>query len=178
MHRLILVERDPLSYASWPSLIQKQRILGLTAQEIVSTYQGFEGELVCFFEVKENANDFKKMKDEGLKLKQLGSCFLLNVLSTPSEMPSFLNDQAIKVGYDVGVCEEESTIYSSIFHEILFGVVDELVTYKDFLNENFLFPDRSLAEKYVGVHNEMSAKGKDVEDYMEMTIYEIWKYKA
>lgn len=118
------------------------------------------------------------MRNECLKLKQLGSCFLLNVLSTPSEMPSFLNEQAIKAGYDIGVCEEESTIYSSIFHEILFGVVDELVTYKDFLNENFLFPDRSLAEKYVGVHNEMSAKGKDVEDYMEMTIYEIWKYKA
>jgi len=176
MHRLVLIERDPFSYASWPSLIQKQRIPELSVQEVVSKYQGFEGELVCFFEVKENANDFKKMMDECLKLKQLGSCFLLDVLSSPSEMPSFLKDQAIKVGYDVGVCEEESTIYSSIFHEILFGIIDELVAYKDFLNENFLFPDRSLAEKYVEMHNEMSAQGKDVEDYMEMTIYEIWKH--
>lgn len=49
MHRLILVERDPLSYASWPSLIQKQRIPGLTVQEIVSKYQGFEGGIGLFF---------------------------------------------------------------------------------------------------------------------------------
>jgi hypothetical protein len=178
MHRLVLIERDPSSYASWSSLTNKQRIPGLSVKEIVSKYQGFEGELVCFFEVKGNTTDFKKMLDECLKLNQLGSCFLLHVISTPSEMPSFLKDEAIKLGYDVGVCEEESTVYSSIFQEILFGIVDELVDYKDFLNECLLFPDRSLAKKYVEIHNEMSAQGKDVEDYMEMIIYEIWKHKG
>lgn len=178
MHRLILLERDPSSYGSWPSLIQKQRIPELSVQEVVSKYQGFEGELVCFFEVEESANDFKKMMDECLKLKELGSCFLLHVISSPSEMAVFLKDQAIKLGYDIGICEEESTIYSSVFHEILFGIVNELVAYKDCLNENFLLPDRSVAEKYVEVHNEMSAQGKDVEDYMEMTLYEVWKHKG
>jgi hypothetical protein len=174
MHRLVLIERDPLSY-SWPSLIQRQKIPELSVKEVVSKYHGFEGEFVCFFEVKENVNGFKRKMDECLKLKPLGSCFLLHVFSSPSEMPFILEDQAIKIGYDVGVCEKESTIYSSIFHEILFGIIDELVVYKDFLNENLLFPDRSLAEKYVELHDEMSAQGKDVEDYEKMTIYEIWK---
>ncbi len=177
MHRLVLIERDPSSYASWSTLKQKQRIPDLSVQEVVSKYQGFEGELVCFFEVKVNANDFKSMVDECLKLKQLGDCFLLHVISSPSEMPFFLKDQAIKMGYDVGVCEKESTIYSSIFHEILFGLIDELVSCKNLLNKSFLFPDRSSAEKYVDVHNKMSAQGKDVEDYMEMAIYEIWRHK-
>ncbi|HEY5235968.1 MAG TPA: hypothetical protein VIJ14_07310, partial [Rhabdochlamydiaceae bacterium] len=62
-------------------------------------------------------------------------------------------------------------------HEIIFGYYDELVAYKDLLNENFLFPDRSIAEKYVELHDVMSAEGKDVEDYEKMIIYEIWKYK-
>lgn len=177
MHRLVLIERDPSSYASWPSLKQKQRIPGLSVQEVVNKYQGFEGDLVCFFEVKENANDLKKTIDECLKLKLLGSSFLLHVISSPTEMPFFLKGQAIKIGYDVGVCEKESAIFSSIFHEILFGITDELVAFKDFLNENLLFPDKSIAEKYVTLHNAMSTQGKDVEDYMEMIVYEIWQHK-
>lgn len=177
MHKLVVIERDPSLYASWKSLIKKQRIPALSVQEIVSKYQGFEGELVCSFEVTGNRDDFNKMLDECLKLNKLGKCFLLHVISNSIKIPSFLNEHAIKLGYDVGVCEEESTVYSSIFHEILFGIVDELVDYKKVLNENFLFSDRSLAEKYVAVHNALSAQGKDVEDYMEMIIYEIWKYK-
>lgn len=178
MHMLILIERDPSSYATWPSLIQKKKIPGLSVQELVSKYQGFEGELVCFFEVKGNTPEFKKKLDEYLQMRKLGSCFLLHVISSPSEMPSFLENQAIKLGYDVGVCEEEATLYSSIFHEVIFGYFDELITYKDLLNENLLFPDRSLAERYVETHNELSAQGKDVEDYMEMIIYEVWKQKG
>ena len=88
-----------------------------------------------------------------------------------------VKEQALRVGYDVGVCEEGKTIYSSIFNEILFGNLDELIAYKDFLNEHLLFSDKFLAEKYVSLHNELSAQGKDVEDYEEMIVYEIWKYK-
>lgn len=174
MHKLVLVERDPLLYALWPSLVQNQRIPELSVKEIVAKYKGFEGEIVFFFEINENINDFRAKEDECLRFKELGSCFLLCVTSSTEKIPSFLNGQAIKLGYDVGVCEEEKTIYSSIFHEILFGIVDELVVFKDFLNENLLFPDKSLAEKYVEVHNEMSAQGRDVEDYEEMAVYEIW----
>lgn len=177
MHRLILIERNPSEYSSWPSLQHKQKIPELTVQEIVSKYQGFEGELISFFEVKENADDFKKMMIEYLELNKLGNCFILHVISTQSTIPDFLKDHLIKLGYDVGVCEKEATVYSSIFHEILFGIVNELIVFKECLNENLLFPNRDLAEKYVKVHNEMSALGKDVEDYMEMKIYEVWRHK-
>lgn len=177
MHMLILIERDPPSYGSWSSLIQKKKIPDLSVQEVVSKYQGFEGELVSFFEVKGDIAEFKKKLDEYLKMKELGNCFLLHVISNPSKMPSFLKNQAIKLGYDVGVCDEEATLYSSIFHEIIFGYFDELISYKDKLNEHFLFPEKSLAEKYVETHDELSAQGKGVEDYMEMVIYEIWKHK-
>jgi len=179
IHRLALIERDPSSYGSRQILIEKKRIPELSVQEVVNKYQGFQGEDVCFFEIDVSADEFKEKLEECLRIKELGVCFLLHVVSgPPSEaMSSLLKGQAIKLGYDVGICEEESTIYSSIFQEVLFGGIDELVMYKDSLNEDFLFQDKALAEKYVDLHNQMSAQGKDVEDYMEMIIYEIWKHK-
>lgn len=176
MYSLILIERDPFSYKSWPSLNKKKQIPTLSVEDIVSKYKGFEGDLICFFNINENLTDINKMTKDYLKLKELGNCFVLHIISMPNSLPDFLKKQTIKLGYDVGVCEEEKTIYSSIFHEILFGYFDELISYKDFLNDNFLFPDRSIAEEYVKLHDEMSAQGKDVEDYEKMTIYEIWEH--
>lgn len=175
MHSLILIERVPSSYSSWPSLIQKKKFSKLSVQEVVSKYQGFEGELVCFFEFKQDLIEFNKNLDYFLELKKLGGCFLLHTISNPNSMPSFMKDKATKLGYDVGVCEEEKTIYSSIFHEIIFGYFDELVDYKELLNENFLFKSHATAEEYVKTHDDLSAQGKGVEDYEKMTIYEIWK---
>jgi hypothetical protein len=42
----------------------------------------------------------------------------------------------------------------------LFGHLEELIAYKDFLNENFLFSDKSLAEKYLLLHDKLSSEGK------------------
>ena len=53
-----------------------------------------------------------------------------------------------------------------------------LLHIKILLNENLLFPDKATAKRCVNLHNEMSAQGKNVEDYMEMIIYEIWKHKG
>ncbi|MEI6242310.1 MAG: hypothetical protein WCP39_02770 [Chlamydiota bacterium] len=177
MHELVLIERHLPSSLFWPNLIKDKRIVELSVEEVVNKYQGFEGDLILFYSIKGNEDKLTKMVEECLELKLLSNCLLLHVISAPEVMPSFLKEQAIQVGYDVGVCEEEKTIYSSIFNEILFGHLDELVSYKDLLNENLLFPDRSLAEKYVSLHNELSAQGKGVEDYEEMIIYEIWKHK-
>src|SRR3990170_3546912 len=127
--------------------------------------------------VEENRQELEKFINQCLELKKLSSCLLLHVISGSEVMPSSLREQAVFVGYDIGACDEEKTIYSSIFNEVLFGGYDELIAYKDLLNEHLLFPDKATAERYVDLHNEMSAQGKNVEDYMEMIIYEIWKHK-
>lgn len=177
MHDLVLIEKfSPLS-DFWPNLIRKKRISELSVEEIVNNYQGFEGELISIFKVEENRQELKKFINQCLELKKLSSCLLLHVISGSEVMPSSLREQAVFVGYDIGACDEEKTIYSSIFNEVLFGGYDELIVYKDLLNENLLFPDKAIAERYVDLHNQMSAQGKNVEDYMEMIIYEIWKYR-
>lgn len=87
-----------------------------------------------------------------------------------------LHENATYVGFEVGFCEEEGTVYSSIFNEILFGCCDELVIFHSQLNKNFLFPNKESAERYLKVHREMALQGRDVEQGVEMTIYEIWKF--
>ncbi|MFI5344191.1 MAG: hypothetical protein ACHQUC_08225 [Chlamydiales bacterium] len=175
MNKIILIERDASIYASWKNLLRKKRVRDLSVEEVVRKYKGFEGEIIELYEIKENDNDLKKEVEELSKLKNLGICFLLFISSNSKIIPPYVELNGVKLGYDVGVCaEEEDEIYSSIFHEILFGIVEELIEFKEMLNDNFLFSYKSIAEKYLKVHNEMSIRGKDVEDYMPMVIYEIW----
>ncbi len=178
MHRLVLIERDASLYKSWPSLIKKKQIKELSVEELVKKYQGFEGELVCFFEIKDNTIEYQKALKEILEFNKFGNCFVLNVISDSDMVLDFLTTRVTKMGYDVGVCEEEKTIYSSIFHEVIFGYFEELICYKSFLNENLLFPTKSIAEKYVAVHDELSVQGKGVEDYEKMIIYSVWKFNT
>ncbi len=177
MHALVLIEKDLPSSPWWKNLVNGKKIEELSVEEIVNKYQGFEGELISFFIFKKNEDKLREAISRFSELKKLSTCLLLHVISGSGIMPSSLREQAVFVGYDIGACDEEKTIYSSIFNEILFGGYDELVSYKDLLNENLLFPDKATAEKYVDLHNQMSAQGKNVEDYMEMIIYEVWKHK-
>lgn len=178
MHNLILIERDSALYGSWRGLERKKRIPDLSAKEIVDVYQGFEGKIICYYKYKKDFHKLSFDLEELIKYKEIGSCFILHILSGSTVMSIPVQDLAIKVGYDVGFCEcEEDAIYSSIFHEILFGYFDELAIYANKLNKYFLFPNRDIAEKYVMTHDEMSAQGKGVEDIVPMQIYEVWKHR-
>lgn len=176
MHTIVLIERYQPSSFFWPKLLKDKKITELSVEEILNKYQGFEGELIAFSSINENESGLKQTIEKCLEMRSSNNYLMLHVLSEAEVMSPSLRKQAFQVGYDVGVCEEEKTAYSSIFNEILFGHLDELITYKHQLNENFLFQNKSLAERYVCLHNELSAQGKDVEDYEAMTIYEIWKH--
>lgn len=120
--------------------------------------------------VKNNDPDLKSVYDLFLDVPKAKAHKVLYVGSFASN----LQIPAVKVGYDVGSCMEEC-IFSSIFHEIFYGRVPDFVAFKDLLNQNFLFPDKETAQKYVQVHNKMEKEGKDVETHMSMEVHEIWK---
>lgn len=176
MNKIILIKRyQPTSFA-WPNLERKKKISTLSVQEILNKYQGFSGELVAIYYVKDNDPDLKDIYKLFLETPNLNDYIMLYVVSN-SKITLEPSIPIKLVGYDVGRCEEDS-IFSSVTSEILFGGVDELVTFKDILNEYFLFPDKESAENYVKIHKLMSVQGKDVEDYMPLIIYEIWKFKT
>ena len=121
MHDLVLIEKFSPASDCWSNLVRDKRILHLSVEEIINKYQGFEGELVDIFKVEKNMQELEKFINQSLELKKLSSCLLLHVISGSDVMPSSSKEQAIFMGYDIGACDEEKTIYSSIL----------------FVNENF-----------------------------------------
>lgn len=178
MNKIIVIERHSKSSFFWPNLERKKRISELSVEQVLNKYQGFNGELITFFEIPEKITklDLSGVINKIL-LNNKKNDYLIFIISDSEEDFSYLGKGIQKVGYDVGFCEEDATLYSSISNEVLFGNIEKLILYKNFLNECFLFSNRSLAEKYVHLHDELSANGEDVEDYMPMYIYTIWKVK-
>ncbi len=175
MHEVVLIESYSVTSFCWAYLLKNNAIPELSVEEIVGKYQGFEGDLIYMSAAGENKSQLEEELVKRMKVSISKDYLLLHVCSEFAAVPFFIKAKPIKCGYDVGVCEQEKTVYSSIFNEVIFGHLSELVTYKNYLNGNLLFPDRSLAEDYVNLHKQLSLQGKGVEDYEEMIIYEIWK---
>jgi hypothetical protein len=175
MNKLIVKESHSPSSRFWPNLVKYNRLTEFSVETLLNKYKGFEGEEIIFLDYSSNDFDLEKIKSEYLEIDARVNRSLLCLISE-NDIPSpLLTEQAVKVGYDVGVCEEEKTVYSSIFNEIIFGNLNELILCKNALNEYLLFPSKNIAEEYVNLHTELSKQGKGVEDYEEMIIYEIWK---
>ena len=171
MNKLILLERDfPRSY-----LETHNRVKELSVDQVVKKYQGFQGDLIRCAPLKDNklelGEDIQYFLNQGARENHLALCITENSLKIPQTYKNLV----YFVGFDVGVCEQEKTIYSSLFNEVLFGNIDELIVYKDALNEHLLLPSEALALQYIITHDQLSAEGKDVEDYEKMNVYEIWK---
>lgn len=176
MYKVCLIERYSKLSFFWENLLKKNKLTQFTVEQVINKYKGFEGNVIEFCYFDDIHNNFEEKLNQCKELQQLSNCLLLHVFSQNCEIPFFVKNSSQKIGYDVGICEFEGMFYSSIFNEVLFGNVDELISYKDFLNENLLFQDRSLAEQYVDLHQVLDSKGKNVE-HEEMIIYEIWKQK-
>ncbi len=173
MNQLVLIERYSPNSIFWSHMIRNKKMQNLSVEQIMDTYQGFEGELIVSYPIPECEVD---LNIEIIKCKELNhslnySMFFL--LSDLGVVSNSLKHETCQLGFDIGVCEEEKTVYSSIFNEVIFGYFDELIRYKDFLNKNLLFPDLHTAKKYLKEHSELSVAGKGVEDYEKFTIYEI-----
>jgi hypothetical protein len=175
MHNIVLVEQYSKASYFWSNLVKLNKT-NFSVEETIRRYSGFEGELLLYsaFDLN-NLNEFIKFYDE---IRESSHNLLLHVLTDFSLMPESLKSKAVFMGYDVGVCEEKKTLYSSIFNEILFGNLHDLICFVSLLNENLLFPNKMLAKEYINFHNELSAQNKGVEDYEAMNLYEIWKYTS
>ena len=177
MHVIILIKKYNDTSLCWDYLTLHKKIQKLSVEDIVNRYQGFEGEIIFITLFGENESKIKNLEDESNLIKSKDT-LLLHVLSDNVMPPNYLKGHLVHQGYDVGVCEEDKTLYSSIFNEILFGNLPELIVFQEFLNDNLLFPNKQIAEEYVSFRNELSLLQKDVEDYEEMVIYDIWKYSG
>ena len=172
---MLLKPYSPLSYC-WDNLIKKRTSEELSVEDVINLYQGFEGELIDILLIPEDEieqNEIIEKLDSEITKKKLTT---LLVLDTSDSFPKTFENSAKFVGYDVGICDEDTGFYSSIFNEILFGKITELTSIQKQLNNALLFNSLTLAEKYVMLHAQLAIDGKDVESYQPMSVYAIWKY--
>lgn len=165
--KCLIIKKYNASSFFWNNLIKKTPQF-FSTEEIVQNYQGFEGEVKYF----SNLKNFEDLNGESNITSNEALLFLIR-----SECPSlqFIRDRSEKMGYDYGICEGEQAIYSSIFNEILFGTQVELVQYRNLLNGNLIFPSQNIAEEYAKEHHELLLRNRDVESDEDMNVYEIWK---
>lgn len=172
MKNIVCLRRYSSTDSFWSNLFRKKKISGLSVEEVIDKYKGFEGEIIATYPVDKTESVSEKI-DELLDEEKSNKIFIAFI----SDEDQFL-DSSVKscsfLGYDFGTCEDGKTVYSSVFNEILFGCVPELVNFKISLNENFLFSTKSLALKYCSLHRELLLNGKDVEHDEDMKVYIIW----
>lgn len=114
MNKIIVIKKDSKSSSFWPNLEKIKKIPELSVEQIVNRYQGFDGELISFFELPENADklDLTNVVNKIL-LENKENSYPIFIISDSEEDFSYLNKGIQKVGYDVGFCEEDATLYSS-----------------------------------------------------------------
>src|ERR1700722_14194038 len=121
MNKFVLIERYDDTCFFWANMLKNKRITELSLETILYKYQGFEGELDFMSNLEEDAAFSNIIIDKYIKEKGPLNSIPLLVISGLDIGHSILDKETLYCGYDVGVCEEEKTIYSSIFNEILFG---------------------------------------------------------
>jgi hypothetical protein len=176
--QLIEAEGEKFTYDALGRRIEKLKISELSVEQVLSQYHGFEGDLVEMLLIKGDEEEQKEVIKKCQIFYSIPKHVVLFVVSYDNSLPKFLKATARFVGYDIGTCEEGKKIYSSVFNEILFGNVPELISQQNILNQNRLLPDILSAEKYIALHGMLASRGEDVEDYEKLAIYEIWQYST
>jgi hypothetical protein len=177
MNKIVLVKKYSPESICWENLFRKKAIKELTVENIINNYQGFDGDEFLFYSLIGNKSDFDLRVDKFIEqTKPTGDNSILFICPVNSIKPGSLDNKFTQIGLDFGVCEEDKSVYSSIFNEVIFGCVAELVHYQDCLNENLLFSNLNFAKNYALDHRELYLQGKDIEEDGDMNIYEVWKY--
>jgi hypothetical protein len=151
----------------------------LSVEQVLKKYDGFEG--ACLECISEKQGS--KILDS-ICIKLLGSLgrnknnFILLYLGVPGKkIPTFINEHFYFAGYEYGFIKDEINTYSSIFNEILFGDISELISFNKRLNQALLFDDLKTATDYLHTHQKLSKEGKEVSYEKDMRLFEVWKFK-
>ena len=179
-YKIILLKKYTEKCNFWKTLIKDNNISNLNVEQVIKQYNGFEGNCYFYFseekftkEVLSFINECKEI----VKNEKKSEYLLLFLKLFQQEKFEYIKNNADFIGYDYGLIHDESNIYSSVFHEIIFGTVLDLVKYKEKLNNNLLFQSYRDVQEYLLLHNDLYKKGISVEYDEDMNIYEIYKIK-
>lgn len=67
------------------------------------------------------------------------------------------------LGYDYGYYQWEDNLFSSLFHEVIYGVYDEMIAFAKLLNDNLLLPSVDIAQELHCVRTQLLEIGAHLE---------------
>lgn len=176
MNQLVILRKfSPLS-TCWENLKRNIRFPKTSLEELINKFNGFEGDIVSFTEVfdpQANVYEIFNQKAASIHAKSHLALFLDKNIDSDQNL---LSHELQFIGYDYGLCEENSTNFSSIFNEVIFGKEPELLDFYSSLNSNLLFPNLCIVKRYVEIHHLLSTQGRDVEWEEYLQIYKIYKF--
>ncbi len=130
----------------------------LSHGQIAKSYRGLEGDPWPDDEMEELAPISRRVEISGGVKQRSGACDVIVLSSRPLLDPGLL-----LVGYDVGYWESRYSHFSSIFHEVLFGLSGPMRDLGTLLNRDLLFSTRDTASRLVILRKELLASGTDLE---------------
>ncbi|MDO9390521.1 MAG: hypothetical protein Q7U71_01970 [bacterium] len=184
---IIIIKKYDENHLLWKKMIDNTKLIKrISLKDAVSKYKGFEGRIInlkqnnivnskyCWL----NDNELESIENYFAKEFDVKKYNLLLI----SNYDRVFNEDNLKysfAGYDYGMCFSEDNIYSSIFHEVLFGNNNALTEFNNKLNNNLLFPSYEIAKQYALIHKKLESGNGHVESDEEMEIYKLWhlKYK-
>lgn len=164
----VLVVRRIREWEEYPKARRRAATIPLSREEIYSQYRGVDG--------RPWPEELSLPYDEGLapmgKWPELlaiadeareGQLYDALILAMPPILRQ-LPDEVSFLGFDVGYYESSCSVFSSLFHECIYGHLEELALQAPHLNRALLFSAPAAAEAYCRVREVVRAKGADVED--------------
>jgi hypothetical protein len=178
-HQLILIEKINNTFPYYDRLKQENAFTNLSAEEVIAKYCGFEGNLIEYFDDTSNniadiLPEFINKYNKLIYQENHKDFLLLLLIKLGNNIDNILKKHFQFIGYEYGQCSENE-IYSSIFHEIIFGCTTELSMFHRQLNHYLLFKAIDSAQIYVKRHHELLLANQDVEEEEFMDIYEVWQ---
>ena len=149
---IAIVEEISKDYYNWERLLEKNS----NASDAIRKYSGFEGNLIESIDSSDREEYFPILIDE------------MKVLSAKNRKARLLSVSSLN--------SQSITVYSSIFHEILFGLVPESIKFRERLNNNGLFPSTNVLNEYIEVHKRLYLNGSDVEHHNLLSSFSICEF--
>lgn len=156
--------------------------VNLTHEDIFRRYRGFDGESWPErdhpeFDTENGLASLSSMSAVQQYIDRLdphGECDLILVDSTVSAdyEPSDVGQKFL--GFDVGIFESESSHFSSILNEVIYGHEPEMRAFAALLNEALLFSTVDDARDLHALRERLLKRGADLEDCGVFHTYAVY----
>lgn len=155
------------------SRAKRQPAVNLSHEKILACYRGFDGEpwpeipnseVPLLHDGLASADKFSTVEVFYGAASNSYLCDLLYVQCgrRSTFVPASLVDLAF-LGYDYGYYLSESNLYSSLFHEIVYGLYDQMRNLAGVLNNHLLLPSIEVVELVDRTRSELIKTGADLE---------------